>query len=102
MTLPEQFQSRGSTQMSNSIYNILAALGRDADFFYGTVDRYFEAAQKDGRDKLAEIWKDNKKDKEKLLTKLRDCLEKEAKEEKLSTYQKHILSSYEALWELIL
>lgn len=85
MTSPQQSQSRGSTKLSNSIYNILSALGRDADFLYSTVDRYIEDAQKDGRDNLAEIWRKIKQDKEKHLTKLRDCLEKEAKEEKLST-----------------
>lgn len=85
MTSPQQSQSRGSTKLSNSIYNILSALGRDADFLYSTVDRYIEDAQNDGKDNLAEIWREIKQDKEKHLTKLRDCLEKEAKEEKLST-----------------
>ena len=60
-------------------------MGRDADFLYSTVDRYIEDAQKDGRENLVEIWKEIKQDKQKHLTKLRDCLEKEAKEEKLST-----------------
>lgn len=63
----------------------MSALGRDADFLYSTVDRYIEDAQNDGKDNLAEIWREIKQDKEKHLTKLRDCLEKEAKEEKLST-----------------
>ena len=85
MTSPTQSQSEGSTKLSNSIYNILSALGRDADFLYSTVDRYIEDAQKDGRENLVEIWKEIKQDKQKHLTKLRDCLEKEAKEEKLST-----------------
>ena len=84
MTSPTQSQSEGSTKLSNSIYNILSALGRDADFLYSTVDRYIEDAQKDGRENLVEIWKEIKQDKQKHLTKLRDCLEKEAKEEKLS------------------
>lgn len=84
MTSPTQFQSEGSTKLSNSIYNLLSALGRDADFLYSTVDRYIEDAQKDGRENLVEIWKEIKQDKQKHLTKLRDCLEKEAKEEKLS------------------
>ena len=85
MTSPTQSQSEGSTKLSNSIYNILSALGRDADFLYSTVDRYIEDAQKDGRENLVEIWKEIKQDKQKHLTKLRDCLEKEAKEEKSST-----------------
>ena len=84
MASTTQSQSQGSTKLANSIYNILSAMGRDADFLYSTVDRYIEDAQKDGRDNLVEIWKEIKQDKEKHLTKLRDCLEKEAKEEKLS------------------
>jgi hypothetical protein len=63
----------------------LSALGKNADFLYSTVDRYIEDAQNDGKDNLAEIWREIKQDKEKHLTKLRDCLEKEAKEENLST-----------------
>jgi hypothetical protein len=84
MASTSQSQSQGSTKLANSIYNILSAMGRDADFLYSTVDRYIEDAQKDGRDNLVEIWKEIKQDKEKHLTRLRDCLEKEAKEEKLS------------------
>lgn len=83
-TSQSQSQSQGSIKLSNSIYNILSALGRDADFLYSTVDRYIDDAQKDGRNNLVDIWKEIKQDKEKHLTKLRDCLEKEAKEEKLS------------------
>jgi vacuolar-type H+-ATPase subunit H len=63
----------------------LSALGKNAYFLYSTVDRYIEDAQNDGKDNLAEIWREIKQDKEKHLTKLRDCLEKEAKEENLST-----------------
>ncbi|HKR74887.1 MAG TPA: hypothetical protein VJR94_12345 [Candidatus Nitrosocosmicus sp.] len=85
MTSPTQYQSESCTKLSNSIYNILSAMGRDADFLYSTVDRYIEDAQKDRRDNLVEIWKEIKQDKEKHLTRLRDYLEKEAKEEKLST-----------------
>ncbi|WP_415312107.1 hypothetical protein [Candidatus Nitrosocosmicus sp. FF01] len=55
MTSPQQSQSRVSTKLSNSIYNILSALGKDADFLYSTVDRYIEDAQNDGKDNLAEI-----------------------------------------------
>jgi hypothetical protein len=84
MASTSQSQSQGSTKLANSIYNILSAMGRDADFLYSTVDRYIEDAQKDGRDNLVEIWKEIKQDKEKHLTRLRECLEKEAKEEKLS------------------
>jgi hypothetical protein len=60
-------------------------MGKDADLLYSTDDRYIKDAKKDRRDNLLKIWKEIKQDKEKHLTKLRDCLEKEVKEEKLST-----------------
>lgn len=85
MTSPTQYQSESSTKLSNSVYNILSAMGKDADLLYSTDDRYIKDAKKDRRDNLLKIWKEIKQDKEKHLTKLRDCLEKEVKEEKLST-----------------
>jgi hypothetical protein len=77
-------QSQGSIKLANSICNILSAMGKDADFLYSTVVRCIEDAHKDSRNNLVEICKEIKKGKQKHLTKLRDCLEKEAKEEKLS------------------
>ena len=73
-----------TTKLDNSTYNILRALGLEADFLYSTVDNYIEDARKDGRDQLISIWNDIKKDKQKHLYKLRQCLEQEAKQEKLS------------------
>ena len=61
MASTTQSQSQGSTKLANSIYNILSAMGRDADFLYSTVDRYIEDAQKDGRSNLVEIWKEIKR-----------------------------------------
>ena len=72
------------TKIENSTYNILRALGREADFLYSTVDTYIEDAKKDKRQHLADIWNEMKRDKEKHLQMLREALEKEAKEQKLS------------------
>jgi hypothetical protein len=35
-----------TTQLENTTYNILAALGRDADFLYDTINTYVKDAQK--------------------------------------------------------
>jgi hypothetical protein len=34
-----------STRLDNSTYNILIALGKEADFLYSTVDTYLEDAK---------------------------------------------------------
>jgi hypothetical protein len=44
-----------STRLENSTYNILRALGKEADFLYSTVDTYIEDAKKDNRQNLVEI-----------------------------------------------
>jgi hypothetical protein len=43
------------TRLDNSTYNILRALGKEADFMYSTVDKYIEDARKDNRTELVEI-----------------------------------------------
>ena len=72
-----------TTKLENSTYNILMALGREADFLYSTVDTYIQDAKKDNRPHLIDIWNEMKRDKEKHLKMLRESLEREAKEEKL-------------------
>jgi hypothetical protein len=73
-----------TTKLDNSTYNILRALGREADFLYSTVDAYLDDAKRDNKPHLAEIWNEMKRDKQKHLQMLREALEREAKEEKLS------------------
>jgi hypothetical protein len=73
-----------TTRLENSTYNILMALGKEADFLYSTVDTYIKDAEIDGREYLVELWLEMKKDKQKHLNMLRQALEKEAIEEKLS------------------
>jgi hypothetical protein len=70
--------------MDNSTYNILRALGQEADFLYSTADTYIGDAKKDNRQHLVEIWNQMKRGKESHLQMLSEALEKEAKEEKLS------------------
>ena len=72
-----------NTKLENSTYNVLSALGRESDFLYSTVDKYIQDAQSDGRHNLVDLWNEIKQDKQRHLSKLRECLEKEAKDNKL-------------------
>jgi hypothetical protein len=73
-----------TTRLENSTYNILSAMGREADFLYSTVDRYIQDAQSDGRQHLVNLWNEIKQDKQNHLTKLKEGLQQEAKDQKLS------------------
>jgi len=74
-----------NTKLENSNYNVLSALGREADFLYSTVEKYIEDSQSVGRQNLVEIWKEIKQDKQRHLTKLMESLDKKSKEEKLTS-----------------
>ncbi len=70
-----------STKLKNSTYNVLSALGKEADFLYSTVDKYIQDAQSDGNTQLVELWNEIKQDKQRHLAKLIEFLKKEAKNE---------------------
>jgi hypothetical protein len=72
------------SKIENSTYNILRALGKEADFLYSTVDTYIGDAKNDNRTQLVEVWNEMKRDKEKHLRMLREALQREAEEQKLN------------------
>ena len=72
------------TNLDNSTYNILVALGTEADFIHSTADTYISDAQKENRTKLVGVWNTIKQDKEKHLQMLKGCLESEVKEGQLN------------------
>jgi hypothetical protein len=47
-------QQSQNTKLDNSTYNVMAALGREADFLHSTVDRYIEDAQNDNNSELVQ------------------------------------------------
>jgi hypothetical protein len=59
-------------------------MGKEADFLYSTVDKYIQDAQSDGRQNLVKVWNEIKQDKQRHLSRLRECLQQEAKDEKLN------------------
>ena len=73
-----------TTRLENSTFNILIALGKEAHFLYSTIDTYTSDAQKANRSDLVNMWNTIKQDRQKHMQMLRQALEKEAKEEKLS------------------
>ena len=73
-----------TTKLENSTFNILIALGKEAQFQYSTIDTYISDAQKDNNSELENTWNTIKEDRKRHMDMLRKALEKEAKEEKLS------------------
>jgi hypothetical protein len=44
-----------TTQLENTTYNILAAVGKDADFLYSTIGTYIKDAQNANRSDLVDM-----------------------------------------------
>jgi len=63
--------------ISNQEYNLLRALGKDADFLYDTVEKYIRDAQSSNRSDLVQIWETIKKDRQKHASMLKEVLEKQ-------------------------
>ena len=62
------------TGLNNSTYNILSALGRDADFLYDTIDKYIRDAESANKSDLVELWKTIKNDRHKHIDMLKEAL----------------------------
>ena len=73
-----------TTKLENSTFNILIALGKEAQFMYSTIDTYISDAQKDNNSELENTWNTIKEDRKRHMDMLRSALEREAKEQKLS------------------
>ena len=73
-----------TTKLENSTFNILIALGKEAQFLYSTIDTYISDAQKDNNSDLENTWNTIKEDRKRHMDMLRSALEREAKQEKLS------------------
>jgi hypothetical protein len=65
------------TGIDNSTYDLLSALGKDADFLYDTIDKYIRDAESANKSELVELWKTIRNDRHKHVDLLRDALEKE-------------------------
>jgi hypothetical protein len=72
-----------TTGLENTTFDILIALGKEAQFLYSTIDTYRADAEKANRSDLVNMWNTIKQDRQRHMQMLREALEKEAKEEKL-------------------
>lgn len=72
-----------TTKLENSTYNILIALGKEAQFLYSTIDTFIEDARKDNNSEVENMWKTIKQERKNHLAMLRNALDKQAKEQKL-------------------
>jgi rubrerythrin len=72
-----------TTGLENTTFDILIALGKEAQFLYSTIDTYTSDAEKANRSDLVNMWSTIKQDRQRHMQMLREALEKEAKEEKL-------------------
>jgi len=66
-----------STSLSNTMYDILKVMGRDAEFLYDTIDTYIQDAEKGNKKELADTWRKIKSDRLNHVNMLKDALEKE-------------------------
>lgn len=72
-----------TTGLDNSTFNILIALGKEAQFLYSTIDTYRSDAEKANRSDLVNMRNTIKEDRQRHMQMLRGALEQEAKEERL-------------------
>jgi rubrerythrin len=67
----------GETELTDTAYDILKVLGKDADFIYDTIETYIKDAQKANKPKVVEIWQTIKKDRKIHMYMLKEALEEE-------------------------
>jgi len=66
-----------STSLSNTMYDILKVMGKDAEFLYDTIDKYTDDAEKENKKELANTWRKIKSDRLNHINLLKEALEKE-------------------------
>jgi hypothetical protein len=66
-----------STPLSNTMYDILKVMGKDAEFLYDTIDSYIKDAQDSNKQYLVDTWQRIKADRLNHVNMLKDALEKE-------------------------
>jgi len=65
------------TELSNTLYDILHSMGKDAGFLYDTINQYIKDAQAANNSQLVQTWETIKKDRLRHLHMLKESLEKE-------------------------
>jgi hypothetical protein len=65
-----------SPDLTDTAYDILKVLGKDADFLYDTIETYIKDAEKANKTELLEIWQTIKIDRKRHMHMLKEALEK--------------------------
>jgi hypothetical protein len=65
------------TELSNTLYDILHSMGKDAGFLYDTINQYVKDAQAANNSQLVQTWETIKKYRLRHLHMLKEALEKE-------------------------
>jgi rubrerythrin len=66
-----------SPELTDTAYDILKMLGKDADFLYDTIETYIKDAEKANKSELVEILQTIKIDRKRHMHMLKEALEKE-------------------------
>ena len=69
--------SSGETELTDTAYDILKVMGKDADFLYDTIEVYIKDAQKANKTELVQIWQTIRDDRKRHMHILKQALEKE-------------------------
>jgi hypothetical protein len=66
-----------TSELSDTAYDILKVLGKDADFLYDTIEEYIKDAETANKSELVKIWQTIKEDRKRHMHLLKEALEKE-------------------------
>jgi rubrerythrin len=69
--------SSEEAELTDTAYDILKVLGKDADFIYDTIETYIRDAQKANKTRVVEIWQTIKTDRKRHMRMLKEALEEE-------------------------
>jgi hypothetical protein len=69
--------SSSTTELTDTAYDILKMLGKDADFLYDTIETYIKDAETANKSDLVEILQTIKIDRKRHMHLLKEALEKE-------------------------
>jgi hypothetical protein len=76
-TILYYYDMSSSTELTDTAYDILKILGKDADFLYDTIETYIKDAEKANKTELVEILQTIKIDRKRHMHLLKEALEKE-------------------------
>ena len=69
--------SSSNTELTDTAYDILKVMGKDADFLYDTIETYMEDAKRANKPQLVAIWQTIKNDRKRHMHILKEALEQE-------------------------